>query len=75
MNGRHWRCAGVTKRKSAYRSAARHERYSRAANWPERTEGRVIRILLQAHNTLLVGTLQQPKILFYVVPDDPRRRS
>jgi ribonuclease R len=34
-------------------------------------EGRVIRILQRAHDTL-VGTLQQSRNFFYVVPDDPR---
>ena len=34
-------------------------------------EGRVIRILERAHDTI-VGTLQQSKNFFYVVPDDPR---
>ncbi len=36
-----------------------------------RAEGRVIRILSRAHETL-VGTLQQTRQFFYVVPDDPR---
>ncbi len=36
-----------------------------------REEGRVIRILERAHNTI-VGTLQQSPNFFYVVPDDPR---
>ena len=34
-------------------------------------EGRVIRILERAHDTI-VGTLQQSRNFFYVVPDDPR---
>ena len=34
-------------------------------------EGRVIRILERAHDTI-VGTVQQSKNFFYVVPDDPR---
>src|SRR5581483_4609138 len=34
-------------------------------------EGRVIRILKRAHDTV-VGTLQQTKKFFYVIPDDPR---
>jgi len=34
-------------------------------------EGRVIRILERAHGTI-VGTLQQTRNFFYVVPDDPR---
>ena len=49
----------------------RDERYSRAKSGRERTEGRVIRILERAHDSL-VGTLQQSKNFFYVVPDDPR---
>jgi ribonuclease R len=36
-----------------------------------RAEGRVIRILERAHDTI-VGTLQQSRNFFYVVPDDPR---
>src|SRR5437868_9283324 len=36
-----------------------------------RTEGRVIRILARAQQEL-VGTLQQTRNFFYVVPDDPR---
>ncbi|MFN2508055.1 MAG: ribonuclease R, partial [Chthoniobacterales bacterium] len=36
-----------------------------------RPEGRVIRILQRAHDTI-VGTVQQSKNFFYVVPDDPR---
>src|SRR2546430_16815291 len=34
-------------------------------------EGRVIRILERAHDTV-VGTLQQSRNFYYVVPDDPR---
>jgi len=37
----------------------------------ERREGRVIRILKRASETL-VGTLQQSKKFYYVIPDDPR---
>ena len=37
----------------------------------QRTEGRVIRILERARDTI-VGTLQNSKNFFYVVPDDPR---
>ena len=37
----------------------------------QRTEGRVIRILERARDTI-VGTLQQSKNFYYVVPDDPR---
>src|SRR5947209_7119241 len=36
-----------------------------------RREGRVIRILARAHDTI-VGTLQRSRNFFYVVPDDPR---
>ncbi|HJT80457.1 MAG TPA: ribonuclease R [Chthoniobacterales bacterium] len=36
-----------------------------------KTEGRVIRILERAHDTL-VGTLQQSRNFHYVIPDDPR---
>src|SRR5213078_1358097 len=37
----------------------------------DRAEGRVIRILKRAHDSI-VGTLEQSKNFFYVVPDDPR---
>jgi ribonuclease R len=36
-----------------------------------RREGRVIRILVRAHDTI-VGTLQHSRNFYYVVPDDPR---
>src|SRR5213080_4814478 len=36
-----------------------------------RPEGRVIRILKRAHDTI-VGTLQHSRNFYYVVPDDPR---
>ena len=36
-----------------------------------RSEGRVIRILERAHDTV-VGTLQHSRNFYYVVPDDPR---
>ena len=36
-----------------------------------RREGRVIRILVRAHDTV-VGTLQRSRNFYYVVPDDPR---
>src|SRR3989440_9103820 len=36
-----------------------------------RREGRVIRILERAHDTI-VGTLQRSRSFYYVVPDDPR---
>ena len=47
--------------------------FSRAPARP-RAEGRVIRILTRANETI-VGTLQQTRNFFYVVPDDPRTRS
>jgi ribonuclease R len=37
----------------------------------KRSEGRVIRILERAHDTI-VGTLQHSRNFYYVVPDDPR---
>jgi len=49
----------------------RDERYSRPTSSRDRTEGRIIRILERAHDSI-VGTLQQSKNFFYVVPDDPR---
>jgi ribonuclease R len=45
--------------------------YARAKRVSGRAEGRVIRILERAHDTI-VGTLQQSRSFFYVVPDDPR---
>src|SRR3954468_10317981 len=48
----------------------RDERHARAKG-RDRAEGRVIRILERAHDTI-VGTLEQSKNFFYVVPDDPR---
>jgi ribonuclease R len=45
--------------------------YARARGGRDRAEGRVIRILERAHDTI-VGTLEQSKNFFYVVPDDPR---
>jgi ribonuclease R len=45
--------------------------YARAKGGRDRAEGRVIRILERAHDSI-VGTLQQSKNFFYVVPDDPR---
>ena len=45
--------------------------YARAKKVSGRAEGRVIRILQRAHDTI-VGTLQQSRNFFYVVPDDPR---
>jgi ribonuclease R len=49
------------------REAAPRRRPDRAA----RTEGRIIRILERAHDTI-VGTLQHSRNFYYVVPDDPR---
>ncbi|MBA3543351.1 MAG: ribonuclease R, partial [Chthoniobacterales bacterium] len=49
----------------------RDENYTRAKGDLGRPEGRVIRILERAHDTI-VGTLQQSRNFFYVVPDDPR---
>jgi ribonuclease R len=43
----------------------------RTARAGQRTEGRVIRILERARDTI-VGTLQHSKNFYYVVPDDPR---
>ena len=48
----------------------RDEKYARAKG-SDRAEGRVIRILQRAHETI-VGTLQHSRNFFYVVPDDPR---
>jgi ribonuclease R len=48
----------------------RDERFARAKG-RDRAEGRVIRILERAHDTI-VGTLEQSKNFFFVVPDDPR---
>jgi ribonuclease R len=47
---------------------ARDEPYGRLKG---RREGRVIRILERAHDTI-VGTLQHSRNFYYVVPDDPR---
>ncbi len=47
---------------------SRDEPYARIKG---RREGRVIRILERAHDTI-VGTLQRSRNFFYVVPDDPR---
>src|ERR1043166_5568077 len=50
----------------------RDESYARSLRARHgRPEGRVIRILERAHDTI-VGTLQQSRNFFYVVPDDPR---
>lgn len=37
----------------------------------DKLEGRVIKILVRAHDSI-VGTLQKTKKFFYVIPDDPR---
>src|SRR5438045_3683323 len=47
---------------------SRNQPYARAKG---RREGRVIRILERAHDTI-VGTLQHSRNFYYVVPDDPR---
>ncbi len=49
----------------------RDAEYARARGGNHRSEGRVIRILERAHDTI-VGTLQQTRNFYYVVPDDPR---
>ncbi len=49
----------------------RDENYARARGGGARPEGRIIRILERAHDTI-VGTLQQTRNFFSVVPDDPR---
>ncbi|MDP9003384.1 MAG: ribonuclease R [Verrucomicrobiota bacterium] len=49
----------------------RDEQYSRARSDAGRPEGRIIRILERAHDSM-VGTLERSKNFFYVVPDDPR---
>jgi ribonuclease R len=49
----------------------RDTEYARAKSATGRREGRVIRSLERAHDTI-VGTLQQSRNFFYVVPDDPR---
>ncbi len=43
----------------------------RAKDRHNRSEGRIIRILERAHDTV-VGTLQHSRNFYYVVPDDPR---
>src|SRR5213595_3455803 len=47
---------------------SRNQPYARAKG---RQEGRVIRILERAHDTI-VGTLQHSRNFHYIVPDDPR---
>src|SRR4051794_32835628 len=56
------------------RVVARISRDVRGRRRPDRAalaEGRIIRILERAHDTI-VGTLQQSRNFYYVVPDDPR---
>jgi ribonuclease R len=50
---------------------SRDEPYRRAKDRRGRREGRVIRILERARDTI-VGTLQHSRNFYYVVPDDPR---
>jgi ribonuclease R len=50
---------------------SRDEPYARAKDRKGRREGRVIRILERAHDTI-VGTLQHSGNFYYVVSDDPR---
>src|SRR5882762_2211485 len=47
------------------------QRRAKASAGRHRSEGRVIRILERARDTI-VGTLQHSKKFYYVVPDDPR---
>ncbi len=49
----------------------RDENYGRSKGGSARAEGRIIRILQRAHD-MIVGTLQQSRNFYYVVPDDPR---
>src|ERR1051325_7147927 len=53
------------------RVVARISLESPAGRIKGRSEGRVIRILERAHDTM-VGTLQRSRSFYYVVPDDPR---
>src|ERR1044071_977390 len=53
------------------RVVARISPESPAGRIKGRREGRVIRILERAHDTV-VGTLQRSRSFYYVVPDDPR---
>src|SRR5213596_739558 len=53
------------------RVVARINREQTPAKDRRRPEGRVIRILERAHDTI-VGTLQHSRNFYYVVPDDPR---
>jgi ribonuclease R len=50
---------------------SRGDTYARGKNRKGLPEGRVIRILERAHDTI-VGTLQHSRNFYYVVPDDPR---
>jgi ribonuclease R len=53
------------------RVVARISRDAPYARTKGRREGRVIRILERAHDTI-VGTLQHSRNFYYIVPDDPR---
>src|SRR5438477_6290576 len=53
------------------RVVARISRDASYARTKGRREGRVIRILERAHDTI-VGTLQHSRNFYYIVPDDPR---
>src|SRR5919204_5481242 len=53
------------------RVVARVSRDAPSGRIKGRREGRVIRILERAHDTI-VGTLQRSRSFYYVVPDDPR---
>src|SRR6058998_1990422 len=53
------------------RVVARISRDTPADRIKGRREGRIIRILERAHDTI-VGTLQRSRNFYYVVPDDPR---
>ncbi len=53
------------------RVVARISREAPSNRIKARQEGRVIRILERAHDTI-VGTLQRSRNFYYVVPDDPR---
>src|SRR6184192_4985136 len=53
------------------RVVARISRDARHDRIKGRREGRIIRILERAHDTI-VGTLQRSRNFYYVVPDDPR---
>src|SRR4029453_4250215 len=53
------------------RVVARISPESPAGRIKGRREGRLIRILERAHDTI-VGTLQRSRSFYYVVPDDPR---